>query len=206
MAATDPTFWRRALEARADTLRRVAAGGLDDELEELVRRVCATFGRDGRVLLFGNGGSAATAQHMAAELVGRFRRTRGPLRAIAITTDTSVLTAIANDFGFERVFERQIDALARPGDLAIGLSTSGASENVVRGIRAAKRRGSDTVALVGRVAGRVGRAADLTIRVPLTDVPVIQEIHDCLLHLVCERVDVRRPNPDRPARRGVAPR
>ena len=185
MPKTDSTFWKRSLEARADTLRQVAAAGLD----ELVRRVGATLAGDGRVLLFGNGGSAATAQHVAAELVGRFRRTRRALRAIALTTDTSILTAGANDLGFERVFERQVDALAQPGDLTIGLSTSGASENVARGLRAARRRGSDTVALVGRVAGRVGRAADLTIRVPLTDVPVIQEIHDCLLHLVCERID-----------------
>ena len=114
-------------------------------VESAVRLLERTFRAGGKLLLFGNGGSAADAQHVAAELVGRFERERAPLPAVALTTDTSALTALANDFGFERVFERQVDALARPGDVVVAISTSGASRNVLNGVRAVSSRSGSSV-------------------------------------------------------------
>ena len=143
----------------------------------------------GTVVIFGNGGSAADAQHFAAELVGRYRRERPGLRAIALTTDTSILTAVGNDYGFEEVFARQVEALSGPGDLAIGLSTSGSSENVVRGLLAARRRGAATIALGSARGGRMVEHADVAILVPSSDTPRIQEAHIALIHALSELVD-----------------
>ncbi|RPI52391.1 MAG: SIS domain-containing protein, partial [Acidobacteria bacterium] len=119
-----------------------------------------------KVLIFGNGGSAADAQHFACELVGRFLRERRALAAIALTTDSSTMTAVANDYGFDRVFARQIEALGRPGDVAVGISTSGTSANVLEGLRCAKSRGLKTVALTGGNGGSIGAAADVHVNVP----------------------------------------
>ena len=196
---SDSTFWRRALDERATLLTTLAASDVGKKLDQLVATILGAVKGGGRVFLFGNGGSAAAAQHTAAELVGRFLRERAPLPALALTTDTSVLTAVGNDYGFERTFERQVEALVQAGDVVIGLSTSGTSENVVRGLRAARRRDARTAALLGRSGGRVGRVVDLAIRVPATSVPMVQEIHQCLLHLVCESIDrqltARAPRP-----------
>jgi D-sedoheptulose 7-phosphate isomerase len=148
-----------------------------------------SFGNGGQVLLFGNGGSAADAQHFAAELVGRFARTRRALPAIALTADTSVLTAVANDGSFESVFVRQIEALGRPGDLAVGISTSGASANVLAGLRAAKARGLHTVAFTGCDGGLIGSAVDLHVNVPSSVTARVQEVHRTLIHAVCELVE-----------------
>ena len=152
---SDPTFWRRALDERATLLTTLAASDVGKKLDQLVATILGAVKGGGRVFLFGNGGSAAAAQHTAAELVGRFLRERAPLPALALTTDTSVLTAVGNDYGFERTFERQVEALVQAGDVVIGLSTSGTSENVVRGLRAARRRDARTAALLGRSGGRV---------------------------------------------------
>ncbi len=153
---------------------------------ELLVRVLAG---GGQVLVFGNGGSAADAQHFAAELVGRFVRDRRGWPAIALTTDTSVLTAVANDFGFERVFARQVEALGRAGDLAVGITTSGVSPNVVRGLEAARTRGLQTIALTGNDGGTAGRAADVHVNVPETVTARVQEAHITVLHLLCAFVD-----------------
>src|ERR671910_1398404 len=126
----------------------------------------AAFARGGKVLVFGNGGSAADAQHFAAELVGRLRKERAPRPAIALSTDTSVLTAIANDTGYERVFARQVEALGAAGDVAIGISTSGESPNVLAGLAVARARGLTTIALTGRDGGRARQAADIHVNVP----------------------------------------
>jgi D-sedoheptulose 7-phosphate isomerase len=143
----------------------------------------------GRVLIFGNGGSAADAQHTAAELVGRFERDRAALAAIALTTDTSVVTAVANDTSFERVFARQVEALGRAGDVALGITTSGASPNVVAALEAARSRGLRTVALTGRSGGPAGAASDIHINVPSESTARVQEVHRTLLHVVCELVE-----------------
>jgi D-sedoheptulose 7-phosphate isomerase len=144
---------------------------------------------DGKVLLFGNGGSAADAQHMSAELVCRFVRERRALAAIALSTDTSVLTAVGNDYGFDRVFARQIEALGRPGDVAFGISTSGGSANVVSALETARTRGLRTIALTGRDGGAVGAAADIHINVPESATARVQEVHATLIHVICELVE-----------------
>jgi phosphoheptose isomerase len=143
----------------------------------------------GKLMLFGNGGSAADAQHVAAELVGRYLHRRPALAAIALTTDTSVLTSVGNDEGYDRVFARQIEALGRAGDVALGISTSGASANVVAGLEVARARGVLTIALTGRDGGAVGRAAAIHVNVPSHDTPRVQEVHRTLLHVICEIVE-----------------
>ena len=142
-----------------------------------------------RTLIFGNGGSAADAQHMAAELVNRFQRERAAIAAIALTTDASTITSIANDYGFERVFVRQIEALGRRGDVALAISTSGTSPNVVAGLEAARRQGLTTVALTGRDGGEVGRRADIHLNVPDASTARVQEVHRTLIHAICELVE-----------------
>ena len=163
----------------ADTARITAAA---DVIVQCLRN-------DGQLLVCGNGGSAADAQHVAAELVGRFRVERRALRAIALTTDTSVLTSIANDYAFDRVFARQVEALGRRGDVLLGISTSGASPNVLAAFAAAKERGLQTIALTGRDGGALGAAADLHINVPSSSTPRVQEVHRTILHVICDLVE-----------------
>ena len=143
----------------------------------------------GKVLLFGNGGSATDAQHMASDLVGRFQRERRAVAAMALTTDSSVITAVANDYAFDRVFVRQIEALGRRGDVAFGISTSGRSANVVEGLRAASARGLRTIAMTGRDGGTVGGAVDMHINVPEPSTARVQEAHRTLIHAICELVE-----------------
>ncbi|MFN3599106.1 MAG: D-sedoheptulose 7-phosphate isomerase [Aquificaceae bacterium] len=142
-----------------------------------------------KIILFGNGGSAADAQHIAAEIVGRFRKERRPLPAIALTTDTSILTALGNDYGFEHIFERQIEALCMPGDIAIGISTSGESPNVIRGLMKAHDLGATSIAFTGRKGGKVVDIAHYSFVVPSYDTPRIQECHITLGHVLCEIID-----------------
>ena len=139
-----------------------------------------------KLLVFGNGGSASDAQHMSAELVGRFQRERAAMAAIALTTDTSILTGIANDYSYKQVFARQIEALGQPGDVAFGLSTSGTSANVVAGLRVGRERGLRTLALTGRGGGTVRELADVCVRVPADETARIQEGHLLIAHIVCE--------------------
>ena len=143
----------------------------------------------GKVLVFGNGGSAADAQHFVAEFVGRFLKERKALAAVALSTDTSILTAIGNDYAFARVFSRQIEALGRPGDVALGISTSGESPNVVAGLKTARARGLKTIALTGRDGGAVGQAADIHVNVPDQNTARVQEVHRTLLHVMCEVIE-----------------
>ena len=142
-----------------------------------------------KLLFFGNGGSATQAEHLAAELVGKFYHVRRALPGIALSTSAAILTAVANDIAFDQVFARQIEALALAGDVAIGLSTSGTSKNVVLGIQRAKSLGLKTVALTGSSGGTLRDLADVCIRVPSTDTPLIQEAHLSIGHLLCEEVE-----------------
>jgi D-sedoheptulose 7-phosphate isomerase len=145
---------------------------------------------DGHVILAcGNGGSAAEAQHFVAELVGRFLRDREAWPAIALTTDSSVLTAIANDYGYDTVFERQVRALGRAGDVLVAFSTSGASANVVNAARRARQRGMHVIALTGTAPSPLGRVAEVELPVPVGQVPLVQEVHAVLVHLICEMVE-----------------
>ncbi len=146
--------------------------------------------REGRtVLVCGNGGSAADAQHFAAELVGRFTRERRAWPAIALTTDSSALTAIGNDYGFHRVFARQVEAHGRPGDVLIGISTSGGSPNVLAAVETARARGLVTIGLTGRDGGALGRAVDVHLNVPSPSAARTQEVHITLLHVLCDLVE-----------------
>ena len=142
-----------------------------------------------KLLVFGNGGSASDAQHVAAELVGRFSRDRRALAALALTTDTSVLTSIGNDYAYDRVFARQIEAIGQAGDVALGISTSGRSPNVIAALETAARLGLRTVALTGRDGGDVGRAAAIHVNVPSAEAPRVQEVHRTLLHVICDLVE-----------------
>jgi len=143
----------------------------------------------GRILVFGNGGSASDAQHFAAELVGRFMRERAAMGSIALTTDTSILTAIGNDYSFRRVFVRQLEALAQPGDVAFGISTSGESPNVLDAIRYARERGLRTVALTGRDGGSIGAVAEIHVNVPDQNTARVQEVHRTIMHAMCELIE-----------------
>ncbi len=162
-----------------------------EELERATGLVQGVLASGHKVLLFGNGGSAAQAQHIAAELVNRLRHDRAALPALALTTDTSVLTSVANDRDFSKIFSRQIEALGRPGDLAWGLTTSGRSPNVLEGLREARQRGLKTMVFSGGKGGEAKGLADVALVVPSTDVPRIQEIHLLLGHVICEVVEAR---------------
>jgi D-sedoheptulose 7-phosphate isomerase len=142
-----------------------------------------------KLLVFGNGGSASDAQHVAAELVGRFQRERAAMAAIALTTDTSVLTSVGNDYSFKQVFVRQVEALGRQGDVALAISTSGESPNVIAALQAAKAKGLRTIALTGRDGGGVGRAAEIHVNVPDQNTARVQEVHRTLLHVICEVIE-----------------
>lgn len=156
-----------------------------------VDALVAAFNGSGKALIFGNGGSAADALHFAAELVGRFERDRRGLPAIALAADGSVLTSVANDYGYERVFARQVEALGSAGDVAIAISTSGASGNVLTALAAARDRGLTTVAFTGRDGGPIGRAVDIHVNVPHPSTARVQEVHRTLIHAVCELVEIR---------------
>ena len=143
----------------------------------------------GKLLFFGNGGSAADAQHLAAEFVGRFVKERRALPAIAFTTDSSILTAVGNDYGFDQVFSRQVEALGLPNDVAIGISTSGNSPNVLLALKEASKRGLKTIGLAGKDGGELARCVDLAIVVPASNTARIQECHIAIGHLFCELVE-----------------
>jgi D-sedoheptulose 7-phosphate isomerase len=142
-----------------------------------------------KLLVLGNGGSAADSQHFVAEIVGRFKMERRALPAIALSTDTSILTAVGNDYGFESIFSRQVEALAVPGDIVVGLSTSGNSPNVLKALDAARERGCRTIGLLGKDGGSIRAACDLALVVPSTDTPRIQEGHITVIHIVCDLVE-----------------
>lgn len=159
---------------------------------QLAEKIVATFNNGGKVLIFGNGGSAADAQHVAAEFVNRFLINRQPLPALALSTDTSILTAIGNDFSYDMVFTKQIQALGNSEDLAWGITTSGTSANVVQALAQAKKKGLTTVALTGGTIipeNGVHSHCDMVLNVPSNDTPRIQEAHLWIEHLVCEIVE-----------------
>ena len=187
----------------AADVRRIAALSaalkqrfFDEQAEALVdlgRRIAARLLAGGKVLVFGNGGSAADAQHLAGELVGRFQRDRPGLAALALTTDPTILTAVANDFGFEQVFRRQIDAHGRAGDVAVGISTSGRSPNVLEALRLARERGLLTVGLSGNGGGQMRGLVDHLVDVPHPETARIQEVHAMVVHVLCQVIEDELP-------------
>ena len=175
-------------DASCDALQKTARE-LGADLEQAARLVADAIAAGGRTLICGNGGSAADSQHMAAELVGRYLKERDAYAAVALSTDTSIMTAVANDYGFDAVFERQVRALGRAGDVLIGISTSGNSENVLRAMNAAREIGLKTVALTGRGGGKLASLADVLLAVPADHTPRIQESHSMIVHLLCEIIE-----------------
>ncbi len=192
MAPRDDNDIRAAILENFEEHGRVmteAARTLPGILEELVTTAVACLGGGGKLLVCGNGGSAADAQHLATELVCRYRTDRPAVAAIALTTDSSALTAIANDYGYERVFARQVEALARPGDMLVAISTSGNSPNVIEAARQAKDQGCTVVGLTGGDGGRLAEYCDLVVAAPSRTVARIQEVHEVVLHVVAEAVE-----------------
>jgi D-sedoheptulose 7-phosphate isomerase len=165
--------------------------GLSDRIAEAARLVADTFAAGGALYVLGNGGSAADSQHLAGEMVGRFLMERRPLPCLALTTDTSILTAVANDYGVEDMFARQVAAFVREGDAVIALSASGESPNVLAAVEEANRRGATTIGLTGRDGGRLARLCKLAIVVPARETPRIQEGHATIVHIICELVEER---------------
>jgi D-sedoheptulose 7-phosphate isomerase len=178
-----------ALFAEAIRVHEMSRAGSVGPILAAVDALLAAFTGRGKALIFGNGGSAADALHFAAELVGRFERDRRGLAAVALPADTSVLTAVANDYGYERVFARQVEALGSAGDVAIAISTSGASKNVVAALEVARDRGMTTVGFTGRDGGEVGRVVDVHVNVAHASAARVQEVHRTLIHAVCELVE-----------------
>ena len=180
---------RRHFLESAEVKRR-AADALAGAAAAMAARIAAALRAGRKVLVCGNGGSAADAQHFAGEMVGRFKlRGRAALPVLAITTDTTVLTCVANDFAYDEVFSRQVEAFARPGDLVLGISTSGRSPNVLRALTAARDRGATPLALVGGDGGPIAAAAELALVVPSDDTARIQECHITVIHAICELVE-----------------
>jgi D-sedoheptulose 7-phosphate isomerase len=162
---------------------------LQASLVKAVEKCSASLNQGGKLLFAGNGGSAAEAQHFSAEMVGRFLKERRPLPSIALSTDTSAITAIGNDYGYEQVFARQVEALGQPGDVLIALSTSGRSANIVAAMKAARAKGLTTIGLTGLHPRDMGELADIALKVPSTHTPQIQEGHLVLGHLLCGMVE-----------------
>jgi D-sedoheptulose 7-phosphate isomerase len=161
---------------------------LEGASEAAVRALVGAIGTGKKVLTFGNGGSSAEASHFAEELVGRFRKTRRPFPAMSLSADSGTVTCIGNDFGYDAIFDRQVEAFVQPGDVAVALTTSGKSENVIRALKTAKARGAVTIALTGS-AGLTGADADHLIAVPSADSAYIQEVHLILIHVWCAALD-----------------
>lgn len=175
---------QKALPAALGRMAREA-----ETLAEVAARLVAILRAGGKILVAGNGGSAAEAQHFAAELVGRFKRERAPWAALALTTDTSILTAVGNDYGYAEVFARQVAGLGARGDAFLAYSTSGESENLLRAAKVARKQGMTVFAVTGGRTSSLARLADVTIRAPLTDTALTQEVHMAVTHILCDIVE-----------------
>ena len=178
----------RQMKAHIEVVRSVEEQ-LAEAITASVEMLVDALRNGKKILLMGNGGSAADAQHFAAEMVGRFLMERKALPAIALTTDTSILTAVGNDYGFDEIFKRQVEALAEPGDVVFGISTSGKSVNVKRAIEAGKNIGAKTLGLLGCDGGDIPSVVDLHLTVPSSETPRIQEAHLVIIHIICDLVE-----------------
>ena len=180
--------FKKTIEAHEQAVAELKANCLP-ELEKMAE-ICRQAIKDNhKILLCGNGGSAADSQHIAAEFVGRFVKERKGLPSIAFTTDTSILTAIGNDYGYDEVFRRQVEALGREGDVLIGISTSGNSNNIVKAFEQAKKQGVKTLALTGQKESKMSELADVTLKVPAPVTARVQECHIMIGHMICEYID-----------------
>ena len=184
---TTQTFITEAIADHQNTITRVTE--LVPQIEILAKQVRASLKNGGKIIFMGNGGSAADCQHLAAEFVGHYLRERRGLAAIALTTDTSILTSVGNDLGFDQIFSRQVEALCKSGDVLLGISTSGNSANILAGIEVGKRLGAYTVGLLGCGGGKLIGVCDLALVVPSGNTPRIQEAHILIGHILCDLVE-----------------
>jgi len=162
---------------------------LSEKIIQIAEIISNALKNGNKVLIMGNGGSAADSQHFAAELVGRFLMARKALPAIALTTDTSILTAVGNDYGFDEIFKRQVEALANSEDVVVGISTSGSSNNVFHALTSANELGCRTIGLLGREGGNIGKIVNVDLTVPVRETPLIQEAHVAIIHILCDLVE-----------------
>lgn len=160
-----------------------------EEIEQTIDLIKNSFNSGGKIIFFGNGGSASDSQHLCAEFVGRYKKNRAALPAISLNTDTSILTAVANDMGYEKVFERQVEALAKKEDILFAISTSGKSKNVINAVITGKKKGIKTIALTGKDNSELSRLSDISIKVPSDKVNHIQEMHIIIGHFICEMIE-----------------
>jgi len=165
------------------------SSNLSTVISKAILKIKSCLINNNKIIIFGNGGSAADAQHIAAELIGRFQLERNSLPAIALTTDTSILTSLGNDYSFDVIFSRQCESLVKTGDIVIGISTSGNSKNVIEGLVTAKKNGAITLALLGNGGGKIQKIVDLPIIVNSSSTPRIQEVHRIIYHIICEQIE-----------------
>jgi D-sedoheptulose 7-phosphate isomerase len=184
-----------AFKAAACSLQSISSTSYPSQISQAVDLLVKRLSAGNKLLVCGNGGSAADAMHICAELVGRFFKERQALPAIALNTDPTVLTAWSNDYGYESVFSRQVEALAKPGDVVWGISTSGNSRNVVAALKAGRERGASTIALTGQGGGAMAEYADVLLAAPLSVTPRIQEVHAVTYHIICEAVEAELCKP-----------
>ena len=178
---------QKSIQESTKTIQNVAK--LAPQIQKTIALIIKCLSSGKKIVLFGNGGSAADAQHIAAELIGRFKLERKSYPALALTTDTSCITALSNDYSFDIVFSRQCESLVEKGDVVIGISTSGNSTNVKKGLEMAKKKGGITVGLLGSKGGSIGKLADIPIIVDSSSTPRIQEAHRTIYHIICEQVE-----------------
>ncbi len=191
------SFITQYITSHLQATERVQAK-LTDSISQAANIIFDKISNGGKLLICGNGGSASDAQHIAAEFVNRFRRERSPLPAIALTTDTSVITSISNDYSFDQVFSKQVEALAQTNDVLLAISTSGTSPNIIMALKAAKAKQCVTISLTGKTGGDMPALSDLSIIIPDESTPIIQEMHLMVEHLICdivEQLHIRHTNP-----------
>lgn len=177
------------INEQIDNLSNLKKGNYTDDLVSIVNVIIKSIDNGGKILIAGNGGSAADSQHFAAELVGRFMKERKALPAIALTTDSSVLTCMGNDYGFDDIFDRQVEALGKENDIFFGISTSGNSKNIIKAVLKAKEKGLTTIGLLGKDGGKLKDICDYNITMPYKETARIQEHHIMTIHLICEFVE-----------------
>lgn len=184
------SFWQSEFDEHEDVVQETRLT-LETPFDKMLQACETAIRAGGKIMFFGNGGSAADAQHLATELTVRYKKDRAPIAAIALTTDTSALTAIGNDFGFQYLFSRQVEALGKEGDVAIGISTSGNSENVMNALIAARKMGITTVGLSGKTGGKMAPLCEILLNVPSTTTARIQEMHITLGQMLCGALEIR---------------
>lgn len=179
----------RIVRESIEVKRLLLDQGCINKIVKIAEEIILSFKNNGKVIIFGNGGSAADAQHMVCELIGRFKKERKPLPAVSLTVNTSSITAISNDYSYDEIFKRQLEALASANDIVIAISTSGNASNVVEAVKRAKEMKLKTVVLTGKDGGKLSRIADISLIVPSGDTPRIQEAHILIIHILCELIE-----------------